>query len=149
MEVKTKALGTVSVPDEQLLVIPHGLFGFEEYTQYVLLPSGYEPFLWLQSVQKDSLAFLVVDPFLVCSDYEVDIDDKQLEEIGVVSPSDVAVMALVTLPQKQGDITVNLQGPLIINTSSNLCMQAILSDSRWRIKHVISHPVTGTRREIC
>lgn len=149
MEIKTKALGMVSVPDDQLLTIPQGLFGFESYTQYVLLPTGYEPFLWLQSVQKDSLAFLVVDPFLVCADYEADIDDRELAKIGVSSPSDVAVFALITLPRDKGDITVNLQGPLIVNISNRQCMQAVLSDSRWKIKQVLPHPLSGTKGDTC
>jgi hypothetical protein len=62
----------------------------------------------------EGLAFLAIDPFLFRPDYEIDVDDAALAEIGVSSPSDVLVFALITVPQDGGPITANLQGPLIV-----------------------------------
>ncbi|AEE17274.1 flagellar assembly protein FliW [Treponema brennaborense] len=137
MEVETKAQGTVCVDESQNLSFPAGLFGFESYTEFVLFESEYKPFFWLQSVQDKSLAFLVVDPFLICSEYELDVDDKTLAEIGVKSPSDVFVLAIVTVPPNGTPVTVNLQGPLIVNKRNKNCLQVILSDPQWGTKHDI------------
>lgn len=137
MQVKTKSMGIVEVDKANIISIPAGLFGFEEYTQYALIDSEYKPFVWLQSTQSAELAFLVVDPFLVCSDYEVDVDDKELAKIDIVSPAEVHVLALITIPQDGSSITANLQGPLIINRTNNKAMQAILSDSKWTTKYSI------------
>lgn len=78
MEVQTKTMGVVSVDDSRILNFPKGLFGFEDYHKYALIEAEYEPFFWLQSLDEKSLAFLLIDPFLIVNDYELDIDDKML-----------------------------------------------------------------------
>ena len=52
MQVETKAKGIITVDDSQKLIFPEGLFGFEQFTEYVLFESEYEPFFWLQSTEK-------------------------------------------------------------------------------------------------
>src|SRR5574344_2020795 len=137
MQVKTKTKGTVEVANEHIISIPSGLFGFEEYTDFALIDSEYQPLIWLQSLQDSNLAFLLIDPFIICSDYELDIDDKELSKIGIKDPSDVIVFAIVTVPSDGSAVTANLQGPLIINRTNKKCMQAIVNDSKWTTKHNI------------
>ncbi|MCI5523007.1 MAG: flagellar assembly protein FliW [Spirochaetia bacterium] len=137
MLIETKMMGKAEVSEEHIITIPSGLFGFEEYTDFALLESEYKPFVWLQSLQEKNLAFLLIDPFLICSDYEADIDDKEMLKIGIKDPSDVEVMAIVTIPSDGKEITANLQGPLVINRKNNQCMQAILDGSKWTTKHNI------------
>lgn len=134
MEVITKACGKVEVTKDKLLNIPEGLFGFEEYTEYALIDSEYEPFIWLQSTQKEDLAFLIIDPFLICSEYETEIDDDTLAKINIKKPEEIIVMTIVTVPQDGSEITANFQGPLIINKNTHQCLQVILNDSRWSTK---------------
>ena len=134
MELKTKARGTIEVADDAILTIPEGLFGFEDYTKYALIESEYEPFLWLQSCEDSNLAFLIVDPFLISTEYEADIDDASLAKIGVKKPEDIIIMTIVTVPNGGGKITANFQGPLVINKSNKMCLQAILNDNRWSTK---------------
>jgi Uncharacterized protein conserved in bacteria len=137
MNVKTKTMGVKTVEQKQIVTFPEGLFGFEENKQYAILESEYNPFLWLQSLDDEKLAFLIVDPFMICADYEADIDDESLSRIGVKAPDDVIVMAIVTVPTDGSHITANLQGPVVINKKNNLCEQIILSDNRWTTKHDI------------
>lgn len=134
MEILTKAYGKKEISEDNLLKIPEGLFGFEEYTEFALFESDYEPFLWLQSTQEVNLAFLIIDPFLICDNYETDIDDESLLKIGVKKPEDIVIMSIVTVPQDGSPITANFQGPLVINKVNKLCMQAILNDNRWSTK---------------
>lgn len=137
ISIETKNSGTVSIPEGQLVNIPEGLFGFEDYTHYALVESEYPPFMWFQSTEEKSLAFLIIDPFLVCPDYEADIDDASLKKIGVETPEDIVVMAIVTIPEEGTPVTANLLGPLVINRKNNKCAQVILSDSRWTTKFKI------------
>lgn len=125
--------------DKPVLHFPHGLYGFEDYKDFTLCESDYGPFMWLQSVSEKALAFLVVDPFLFFSDYELDVDDESIKDIGVKNASDVSVIAIVTLAkQKEAPITVNLQGPLIINKHNKHAKQIVLQDPRWLTKHDLS-----------
>lgn len=134
MEVKTKANGIVNVDEKQLVTFPEGLLGFEKYTKFALIDSGYEPFIWLQSTEESNLAFLMIDPFLICSDYEADIDDSALRNIGVDSAEDIIIMTLVTIPKNGSAITANFLGPVVINKKNRKCLQVILNDSRWTTK---------------
>lgn len=134
MEVQTKAQGTVSVSEKQIINIADGLFGFEAYKKFALIDSEYAPFIWLQSIEEQSLAFLIVDPFLVCPDYEADIDDESLKKLGVETPEDILVMVIITIPADNSGVTANLAGPLVINKRNNKCAQVILSDNRWVTK---------------
>lgn len=137
MQVQTKAMGTIEVAKERIITIPSGLFGFEEYTDFALMDSEYQPLIWLQSLQDKNLAFLLIDPFLICAEYEVDVDDKSLAKIGITNPADVIVFAIVTVPQDGSPVTANLQGPLIMNKKTRQCIQAILNDPKWTTKHNI------------
>ncbi len=134
MEVLTKTMGKVNVQENQLMTVPDGLYGFENYTKFALIDSEYEPFLWLQSTEDSTLAFLIIDPFLISDDYETDIDEESLKKIGITKPEDVIVMTIVTVPGDGSPITANFQGPLVINKQNHKCMQVILSDNRWSTK---------------
>lgn len=134
MEIRTKAKGKITVAEESLLTIPEGLFGFEEFTKFALVDSEYEPFIWLQSTESENLAFLIVDPFLISSNYETDIDDDTLAKIGITKPEDIIIMTIVTVPADGSPITANFQGPIVINKKNHQCMQVILNDNRWSTK---------------
>lgn len=135
MELQTKAMGTVSIVERQIIELPNGFYGFEPFKRFALLDAPQKPFIWIQSLDKKDLAFLALDPFLFREDYEIDIDDSLLKPLSIASPSDVLVFALVTVPSDGSPITANLQGPLIINRVNNLAMQVILSDPKWKTKH--------------
>ena len=130
MEIMTKAKGKMDISEENLLTIPEGLFGFEEYTKFALVDSDYEPFIWLQSTENPNLAFLIVDPFLISSIY----DDDTLAKIGITKPEDIIIMTIVTVPNNGAPITANFQGPIVINKKNHQCMQVILNDNRWSTK---------------
>lgn len=134
MEIITKAMGKMDVPEDKIFEFPEGLYGFEDYKKFALLDSDYDPFLWLQSVDEPNLAFLIVDPFLICGDYETDIDDESLKKIDITKPEDIIIMTIVTIPATGTPITANFQGPLVINKSKKKCMQVILNDNRWSTK---------------
>lgn len=137
MDVKTKQGKTVKVDDAHIFSFPEGLFGFELYHNYAVYESEYSPFMWMQSLDDQNLAFLIIDPFLIADDYELDVDDKSLAKIGIKSPADVYVMSIVTIPQDNTPVTANLQGPIVINKNTNQCLQVILNSSKWTTKHDI------------
>jgi len=137
MKVDTKAYGLMEVDEKQKISIPQGLFGFEDYIDYVLLDSDNQPFLWLQSVDEKEIAFILINPFLFRKDYEANITNEELAEIGIKSSENALVFVIVTIPQDGGPMTANLQGPLIINKENMMGMQAILSESKWKTRHDI------------
>lgn len=145
MEIKTKALGTVSIVEKQIIELEQGFYGFAEYHRFALIDAPQKPFIWVQSMDSAELAFLAIDPFIFMPDYEIDVDDSMLSPLRVESPSDVVVLSLVTIPQDGGPVTANLQGPLMINKKNNRALQAILTDPRWGTKHSLVPETAGKR----
>ena len=78
MEIETKAMGRVSIVERQIIDIPYGFYGFEQFKKFALIDAPQKPFIWVQSTEKKDLAFLAIDPFLFREDYEIDIDDGLL-----------------------------------------------------------------------
>ena len=137
MKVVTKAYGEVEVDEKQRITIPQGLFGFEDYKNYLLIDAEQRPFFWLQSTDETDIAFILINPFLFRPDYEVNVGNDELAEIDIKTPENALIFSIVTIPQDGGPMTANLQGPLIINKEKMTGMQAILTDIKWKTKHDI------------
>lgn len=75
-----------------------------------------------------------MDPFLICSDYEADIDDNAMHAIEISNVDDIVIMTIVTVPNDGSAVTANFLGPILINRRNNKCMQVVLTDSRWTTK---------------
>ena len=145
MNVATKAFGHIEVDDTQKITFPHGLFGFESLKEYVLLNAEQEPFYWLQSLDVEQVAFILINPFLFRPDYEMNIDNEELLPIGITDPGKAVIFAIVTIPP-DNPMTANLQGPLVINRETRLGLQAVLTDSRWRTKHDILEELEAAKQ---
>jgi len=137
MKVDTKAFGLIEVDEKQKVNIPQGLFGFEDYTEFALFDAEHEPFYWLQCLNDKEIAFILIDPFLFRKDYEANITNEDLAEIGIKTPDNALIFTIVTIPSDGNPMTANLQGPVIINKENMTAMQAVLSDSKWKTRHDI------------
>jgi flagellar assembly factor FliW len=144
VKVATKAYGLIDVDERQKIVFPHGLFGFEALQDYLLLDTERQPFYWLQSMDAEHIAFVLVSPFLFRPDYELNVSNEELAEIGIHSPEKALILSIVTIPPDEGPMTANLQGPLIINRDNRMGKQAVLSDPRWKTKHDIMAELAAT-----
>ena len=149
MQINTKAFGYLEIDEKQKVKIPRGLFGFENYTEYALIfDTEHEPFCWLQSVEEIEIAFILIDPFLFRKDYEANVSDEELSEIGINTHDDkILTFSIVTIPQDGSPMTANLQGPIIINKNTMTGMQAVLSDLKWKTKHDILAEMSNTSKE--
>jgi flagellar assembly factor FliW len=137
VKVATKAYGQIDVDERQRICFPLGLLGFEPLKEYVLLDAERQPFYWLQSLDVEQVAFILINPFLFRPDYELDIADEDLREIGLSGPEHALIFSVVTIPPDGGPLTANLQGPLVINRDIRTGKQAVLTDPRWKTKHDI------------
>jgi flagellar assembly factor FliW len=143
VKVATKAYGTIDINEKQKLCFPRGLLGFETFRDFVLLDAERQPFYWLQSVDAEWVAFILINPFLFRPDYEVNINNEELTDIGIDSPEKALIFSIVTVPAEGGPMTANLQGPLIVNRDTRAGKQAVLADPRWKTKHDIVAELTA------
>jgi len=148
MKVDTKAFGVIDIDEKSKVKFPQGLFGFEDFTNYVLFEdTEHEPFYWLQSLDEKEIAFILISPFLFRKDYEANISDDELASIGIKVKENIVIFVIVTIPQDGGAMTANLQGPIIINKDNMTGTQAILSELKWKTKHDIMAELTSGSSE--
>jgi len=134
MNVSTSRFGTVEVDDDRLIQFESPLLGFSQYRRFALLqPNDDSAFFWLQSVDSPDLAFVVTDPTLFVTGYEVPIRKDQMASLRLESLDDAQVLVIVN---KYGEsLTGNLQGPIVINTMTGAAEQLVLADQRWSTRH--------------
>lgn len=127
-----------AVRAEVLVSLPLGLLGFESIKQYSLVTDPAEaPFQWLQVPDDPTLAFLVLSPFAVVADYELDLSPEDTGFLGLASPADALVLNIVTL-RPHGQATINLKGPIVFNRSTLIGKQVILLDGT---KNPLQYPL--------
>ncbi len=137
MRISTKPYGPIEVEERQLIRFPVGLFGFEGLHEYALLDALQSGFYWLQSIEDEQIAFILLNPYDLRSDYVLDVSDDDLEAIGYEDEQDILAFAIVTIPEDESRISANLQGPVIVNRVRRLGKQAISLNPQWQIKHYI------------
>jgi flagellar assembly factor FliW len=137
LKIQTKYFGQVEYDEEDVLHFPNGLFGFEEEREFLLLPfadSGGN-MLSLQSVHTQGLAFVVLNPLSLCSDYDPALPEEELKALEVAHSYDLGYYVLCVVKHPVSQSTVNLQCPVAINPKTRQARQVILEDDRYEMRH--------------
>lgn len=124
------------------LVFPTGLLGFANCRRFRLSrfePAGGQesPFLVLSCLDQE-LSFLVIQPDFVSADYKVPCFAELLESLGAESEAELLTLLIVTVRERIEEITVNLQGPLVVSTRSHLGIQLVLEE--FALRHPLLLP---------
>lgn len=136
MIIDTKFSGQIEINDEDIIYFEDGLLGFEDVKKYVVTNLDEDtPFRSLQSIEKSEVAFIVINPWDIFLDYEIDIDDNELLPLGEVDIKNFMLYTLVTITENR--ITANLIGPVIINVNSHKGKQIVLYKSNYTTRHDI------------
>jgi flagellar assembly factor FliW len=127
------------VNQENVISMPLGLLGFEQVKRYVLLITPEEePFQWLQMLESQGQGFVVMNPAVAVPNYAPDIAQADIEFLGIASPADALVLNIVTV--RNGQATVNLKGPIVINRHTLVGKQCIPTNVA---DYALQHPVNA------
>lgn len=134
MEIKTKYFGTIRVDETTMLDFPNGIFGFEQENKFILLPFAKEEdfLLCLQSVNTPSLAFTVVNPFMLMPTYRPQLTQAELDQMEVKQNEDLCFYALCRVNDPVWKSTVNLRCPIVLNDQTRQACQVILDEYEMR-----------------
>ena len=136
MNIQTKYFNEITIEEKDILHFEHGIPGFLEEKQFLLLPLTEDHVYYvLQSVQTSELAFVVTNPFLFFKEYDFELDDATVEQLEIKDATEVVVYSILTLQDPFENTTANLQAPVIINTKNNEAKQVILNDEKYTTKH--------------
>ena len=132
--ISTSRFGQLEVDPDRFITFDKGILGFPKQREYALIQTGEgSGFFWLQSVERQELAFVICDPRLFVADYQVPVKLEDLECIGLNDEENAQVFTIVN---KVDDLlTGNFQGPLVVNVVNRRARQLVLSDKRYSTRH--------------
>ncbi len=140
MKIQTRAFGEVDIDDQKIIEFPEGIVGFPDLNHFTLIfddEKGRDSIQWLQSIEEPGFAMPVMNPLIVLPDYNPAVDDEYLQPIGGIAEDGMLVLVTVTVPVDIERLTVNLRGPIVINTETRKGMQVILDDEKFEVKFPI------------
>ena len=140
MKINTRAFGEVDIEDSKIITFSEGLIGFPELRRFALIydkEKGNSSIQWLQSVEEPEFALPVMNPLIICPDYNPVVEDSILKPVGSLDENDMLVLVTVTVPKDIKDISVNLRGPIVINANECKACQVILDNDDYKVKFPI------------
>lgn len=139
MKIQTAYFGEVEIDQTNILNFHHGLPGFEDEKNFIVLPlEENSVFQVLQSVQKAALAFIITNPYDITAEYSFDLEEAITHALEIKDEKEVAVFAIVSLKESIPRSTVNLKAPIVLNTTNKRAKQVILNNEEYAIRHLIS-----------
>ena len=148
MKLETTRFGTLDVDPESVITFTQPILGFQEFRRYVLLPGPSEHLTWLQSTDSPDLAFILMDPRAIVSEYDVDLRPQELSEMAVASAGDLSIYTLIVVPQDPTKVRTNLRAPILINEKQRLGKQTILERSNYPIQFYLAQAKKGEPQEV-
>ena len=89
----------------------------------------------------------VMDPLLVCPEYNPEVDDDILKNIGELIPDETLILVTVTVPKELQAMSVNLRAPIVINAAEKKATQVIVEGDEYPIKYPIYEILNKKKKE--
>jgi flagellar assembly factor FliW len=111
---------------------PAGILGFSAYRRYRVerfqpADGSESPFLVLAALDQE-LCFPVIHPQSMNLDYQLPVSPELLAALGATSQDELIPLLIVTVRDQVEAITVNLQGPVVLNPYSSLGTQLVVEN---------------------
>ncbi len=127
MMVKTSRFGQVQSSQEEVIIFPQGLIGFEASRHWLIVHDpGNSDVAWLQSISQPGVALPVISPRKFVPDYKVNVPARQLAPLKLRSSDQVYILNVVSKSGKT--LTTNLRSPIVVNLTQRLACQVITTD---------------------
>lgn len=150
MEVTTRIFGAVDVAEDKLIHFVGGLVGFPDLVDFALIHDSEDEkaqgIQWMQSIQEPQFAVPVLDPLSVLENYNPEIEDELLKPLGELTGDNMLVLVTVTVPKDITKMSVNLRGPIIINTDTRKAAQVIAEGEEYMVKYPV-YDILKSRKE--
>jgi flagellar assembly factor FliW len=126
--------GTIEVSEEAMMTFPMGgLFGFENVTQFALLPAARQGLWWLIAPNAEATTFVLADPFILDGDYVIDLGERERVALALEDANDAFALVMLTLPE--GAVpTANMRAPIVFNLAKRLGAQVVSRDESHELQ---------------
>jgi len=138
MIINSARLGRVEVPDSKVITMARPILGFERLTEFCLIEvEAIAPFMWLHAIEDPAVAFLVVNPLVFFPGYRIEINSQEIAELEADQGEMIETYVIATVPTDYKKMSVNLQGPILINSVNKLAKQLVLVNSDYKVKQYL------------
>ncbi|MCX8129906.1 MAG: flagellar assembly protein FliW [Clostridia bacterium] len=139
MLLKTKHFGEIEIEEGRILKFEEGVPGFEQVKKYVIVqpPDQNALFKWLQGVDKTDIAFVIVNPFSIVKNYDIEIKNDVIQLLEIEKEEDVEIYSIVVVPEDVSRMSMNLKAPIVINIKNNRGVQVVLDTDKYGVRHYI------------
>lgn len=123
-------------PVAPILQLARPLAGLEWITALSVEPIGDEAsgFVTLTALDDPAVAFVAVNPELVCPGYEATIDESDAELLEAEATEDLIVFALCSARDELAPATANLLAPVVVNWRTLRCAQVVLHGTAYPVR---------------
>lgn len=136
MEVISPVHGKITYDENEIIKFEKTILGFDKSKRFILKDVNENDFFKiLQSVDEPEVGFIVISPFEVENNYEINLNNEVINTLKIKEANNVLLYSLVTLNSKIEDITVNLKAPIVINIKNKKAQQFIIDKEKYKIKH--------------
>lgn len=141
MKIQTKIFGEIEIADDKIITFENGIIGFPELKRFALLHDEEKGtnvgIRFLQSLDEPGFAMPVMDPLVVKPDYDPEVNDELLATAGNINENNILVLVTATIPGDLTQMSVNLQGPFVINVEEHKACQIIVENGDYPVKFPI------------
>ena len=136
MEVISPVHGKITYDENEIIKFEKTILGFDKSNRFILKDVNENDFFKiLQSVDEPEVGFIVISPFEVENNYEINLNNEVINTLKIKEANNVLLYSLVTLNSKIEDITVNLKATIMININNKKAQQFIIDKEKYKIKH--------------
>lgn len=135
MEILSPVHGKITYDEDEIIIFEKSIPGFNDVKRFILKEIEGSSFKLLQSIDDVTVGFVVISPFQVEENYEINLSEEVIKTLEIKEATDVLLYSLVTLNSKVEKITVNLKAPVVINVNNKKAEQFIIDKEKYKIKH--------------
>ena len=151
MRITTRFFGEIEIDDQKILHFEEGLIGFENLKKFTLIYNSEgensKSIIWLQSLDGPMVAFPMINPFHVMTDYNPVINDEVLDSLGELREDNTALFLTLTVPSDISKMTTNLKAPIVVNADTKRGCQVIAENPEYVIKYNIYDVIQKMKEE--
>lgn len=142
MEILTKHFGSMEYTEEETVHFQDGLFGFENYKDYLPIPleEDSDAMICLQCLDDPDIAFILMNPFFLSPGYQPKISHADRKALGDPKDEDISYYCICVVHDALEDSSINLKCPIAVNALTRTARQLILEQPeygfRQRIKDI-------------
>lgn len=115
--------------DGKIISLNGSILAFEGLDEFTFNCIEGSDLAYLSSVDDEKIGFVVAAPFEYYKEYAFELNEDDVDRLGLKSEQDVLILSIVTVREPFQESTMNLLAPLVINIQNLKGLQIILPPS--------------------